>query len=124
MDDSTSIPADSALEADLRRARVLATLLDAQFQVLGFKFGMDALIGLIPVAGDTIGLIAGVYPILLVRKHGLGGHVAVRMGANLLIDYFGGLIPVVGDLFDATYRANLKNFALLEKAIQIARTSG
>lgn len=108
----------SSLHFDLRRARLLANLLDAQFQILGFRFGLDALIGLIPIAGDTVTLLAGLYPILLVRKHGLGNSLAIRMGINLLIDYGGGLIPVLGDLFDATYRANLKNLALLEKAVQ------
>src|SRR5262245_17668016 len=102
-------PAESELQADLRRARVLANLMDAQFQVLGFRFGLDALVGLIPVVGDTLTLVAGAYPIVLVRKHGLGAHVAIRMGMNLFIDYAGGLIPLLGDLFDATYKANLKN---------------
>lgn len=116
----SSIPAGASLESDLRRARILATLLDAQFQVLGFKFGLDPLIGLVPIIGDTLTLVAGLYPLLLVRKHGLGRSVAIRMGINLLLDYAGGLIPVAGDVFDAAYRANLKNLALLEAAARRA----
>src|SRR5262245_4371166 len=106
----------SNIHEDLDRARRLATLLDAQFELAGIKFGFDAIVGLIPVIGDTIALLAGLYPIYVARKHGLGRVVEMRMWANLAIDYFGGLIPVVGDLFDVSYKANLKNVSLLELA--------
>jgi hypothetical protein len=104
------------LEADLAKARLLATLLDSQFNFLGIKFGLDALVGLIPLLGDTITTLAGVYPIHLARKHGLGKWVERKMMLNLAIDYFGGIVPVVGDFFDVAYKANLKNLALLEQA--------
>jgi len=106
----------SSFEQDLQRARVLANLLDAQFSILGFKFGLDAIIGVIPGIGDTVALLAGLYPIYLARKHGLGKKVERRMKWNLAIDYFIGLVPVIGDFFDAAYKANLKNVALLEQA--------
>ena len=109
------------LEADLQRARVLANLLDAEFSVAGIKFGLDPIIGLVPVVGDTIGLLAGLYPLYIARKHKLGKTVQTRMLANLAIDYFGGLIPLIGDAFDVVYKSNLMNVALLEKA---AKRSG
>jgi hypothetical protein len=105
------------LEADLARARRLAKLLDAQFSIAGFKFGFDAIVGLVPAVGDTIGLLAGLYPLHVARKHGLGSDVERRMLINLAIDYAGGVIPLIGDLFDASFKANLKNVALLEKAV-------
>jgi hypothetical protein len=104
------------LEADLQKARILATLLDAQFSIAGFKFGLDPLIDLIPVAGDIIGTLAGLYPIYVARKHNLGKAVELRMGMNLGIDFLVGALPLLGSIFDAAYRANLKNVALLEKA--------
>ena len=104
------------LEADLKTARFVATLLDAQFSVFGFKFGLDPLVGLIPVVGDTIMLIASLYPIHVAQKHGLGKKVIRRMKLNIALDYLIGLMPIVGDFFDATFKANLKNVALLEKA--------
>src|SRR5215471_16587587 len=91
------------LQADLDRARRLACLLDSEFSIGGFRFGLDAVAGLIPVVGDTIGLLAGLYPIHVVRKHNLGKRVEHRMVANLLLDYVGGLLPFVGDLFDAWF---------------------
>src|SRR5690348_18363190 len=81
------------LEADLAKARLLARLLDSQFSVAGVKFGLDAIVGLVPVVGDTITMLAGIYPIHLARKHGLGKRVEYRMLLNLAIDYFGGIIP-------------------------------
>ena len=81
----TAQPLD--LEADLAKARLLATLLDSQFSLLGIKFGLDALVGLIPVLGDTITTLAGIYPIHLARKHGLGKWVERKMMLNLAIDY-------------------------------------
>jgi hypothetical protein len=107
--------------SDLQRARLLANLLDAQFSIVGFKFGFDAIIGLIPGIGDTVALLAGIYPIYLARKWGLGKKVERRMKWNLAIDYFIGLVPVIGDFFDATYKANLKNVALLEQAAAARR---
>jgi hypothetical protein len=103
------------LDADLHRARWLATLLDAEFSFAGMKFGLDPIIGLLPVVGDTICFAAGLYPLYLARKYKLGKAVEFRMAANLLIDYFGGLIPVVGDAFDVAFKANLMNVDLLEK---------
>lgn len=104
------------LRADIERARMLANLLDSEFEIAGIKFGLDALIGLIPGVGDAITTLAGTYPIYIARKHKLGKTVEWRMMANLAVDFFGGIIPVVGDVFDVAFKANLKNVALLEKA--------
>jgi hypothetical protein len=108
---------EAEMVADLNRARRLADLLDAEFQIAGIRFGFDALVGLIPGIGDALGFFAGLYPVHLVRKHGLGRRVEQRMIANLIIDAVGGMIPIVGDLFDVSFKANLKNLALLERAI-------
>src|SRR3954470_17296107 len=51
------------LEGDLQRARWLANLLDAEFSLGGIKFGLDAIVGLVPVVGDTVSFVAGMYPI-------------------------------------------------------------
>jgi len=113
---------ESELDADLRRARAFATLLDAQFSVMGFKFGLDPIVDLIPVVGDAVMFAAGLYPVYIARKHGLGRLVRARMVMNLGIDFLIGLVPVAGAVFDAAYRANLKNVALLEKAVQRTRS--
>ena len=104
------------LAADLRRARALAAWLDTKFSVAGIRFGLEGVVGLIPVIGDLLGALAGLYPIWIVRRHRLGGWLAARMGMNLFIEWVGGLIPLVGDLFDVYYKANIRNVRLLEKA--------
>lgn len=104
------------LEADLQTARFFAHLMDAQFEVGRLKFGLDAILGLVPVVGDLASMGVGMYPIYLARKHGLPRRVILRMWANLAVDFAGGLVPVVGDVADVFIRANLKNVALLEKA--------
>jgi uncharacterized protein DUF4112 len=113
----------NALEADLHRARVLAKLLDSQFKVAGVRFGLEGLLGVIPVAGDAIGAALGLYPVWLARKHRLGKGVTAKMAANLAVELAGGAIPWVGDLFDVAFKANLRNLKLLEKAIE-ERESG
>jgi hypothetical protein len=110
-------PAGS-LETDLERARKLARALDSQFEIGGFRFGWDAIIGLVPVAGDIAMTLVGLYPLLIARKHGLGKFVQTRMATNLLIDWAVGSIPIAGDVFDATYKAHLKNLDLLERAVE------
>jgi hypothetical protein len=103
-------------------ARRLARLLDAEFSIAGFRFGLDAIVGLVPVIGDAVSLAAGLYPLHVAHKHGLGKWVEKRMIANLLLDYAIGLVPVIGDVFDATFKANLRNVRLLERAVLRART--
>src|SRR6202000_834185 len=100
---------------DLKRARVLANWLDAKFEVAGIRFGLEGIVGLIPVVGDTLGLLAGLYPVYIARRHHLGKKVQVQMAANLAIEWAIGLTPVVGDVADVWYKANLKNLKLLEK---------
>ncbi len=104
------------LEADLRRARALAKLLDSQFSIAGFRFGLDAIVGLVPGIGDAAALAVATYPIYLVNKHKLPRRYARRMVFNVAIDFVGGSVPLLGDVFDAYYKANLKNLKLLEKA--------
>ena len=115
------MPRPGDLEADLERVRMLARLLDAQFDIAGIKIGWDAIIGLVPVVGDTVTTIIGAYPIHVARKHKLGRWLQLRMAGNLAIDWAVGSIPLLGDVFDVAYKANLKNAALLERAVESKR---
>src|SRR5262245_37726493 len=71
------------LETDLARARWLANWLDAKFQIAGVRFGLEGIVGLIPVVGDTLGVVAGLYPIYVARRHHLGRRVRMQMALNL-----------------------------------------
>jgi hypothetical protein len=111
------------LDVDLARARFLAKLLDSQFEFLGVRFGLDAIVGLIPVVGDTLTTLAATYPIYVANRHGLGRVVQTRMAMNVLADWAVGLVPVVGDVADVAFKANLKNLELLEAAVEKKRQS-
>jgi hypothetical protein len=106
------------LQADLRRARWLANWLDAKFSFLGIRFGFEGIIGLVPFVGDTLGALAGIYPIYVAFRHRLGTLLMIRMALNLLIEWLIGLIPWIGDIADIWFKANLQNLKLLEKAAQ------
>jgi len=106
------------LRSDLARAHQLADLLDTKFSVGGYRFGVDALVGLIPGVGDLIGALAGLYPLVVAQRHGLGKVVQARMALNLLVEFAIGSIPVVGDLFDFAFKANIRNVRLLDRAVE------
>ena len=115
--------AEPNLEVDLERARALARLLDSQFSIAGVQFGLDAIAGLLPVVGDTITALAALYPIWVARRHNLGKTVQARMALNVVADWAVGSVPVVGDLIDVTYKSNLKNLKLLERAVERRRST-
>lgn len=95
----------------------LARVLDSAFAIPGtrFRFGLDALIGLIPGVGDLIG--AGLSAFILVQAARLGvpRSVMLRMGWNVAVETVLGAVPLAGDLFDAAYKANNRNIRLLDR---------
>ena len=78
-----------------------------------FRFGLSPLIGLIPGIGDFAGLILSLYVLYEARRIGAPGKIQRKMIQIMLIEFFGGLIPVFGDAFDAVYKANTRNTELL-----------
>ena len=101
--------------ADITDLQKLADWLDTRFVVPGtsFRFGFDALIGLLPGIGDLITTALGAY--ILVRAHELGAPklLLARMGLNLAIDSIVGAVPLFGDLFDIAFRSHHRNVCLL-----------
>lgn len=83
-----------------------------------FKIGMEAVIGLVPVVGDVVGLALSGYVLLEAQRAGASKDVKRRMLRNIGIDFLGGLIPVVGDAFDAVYKANTRNTRLLKNYLE------
>lgn len=101
----------------LARYTLLTNLFDQAFRVpgTGWRFGLDAIIGLVPGAGDLVGALVGAYGILVARQ--LGAPVAVqgRMLLNLAVDALVGAIPLLGDVFDFAFKAHVRNRVLLER---------
>ena len=97
--------------------RKMARLLDSAFYVPGLnvRFGLDPIIGLLPLVGDLISPLFTVGILLQARELGLPRVVQMRMVLNVAIDTFLGVVPIVGDLFDFAWKANDMNMALLER---------
>ena len=91
--------------------------LDSAFRIpgLGVRFGLDALVGLIPGVGDTLTSLASLYILNAGQRDGVPRVTLVRMALNIAIDYLLGAVPLVGDVFDVYWKANLRNVALLRK---------
>lgn len=102
-------------DRELRRLESLADLLDSRFRVPGtqVRFGLDALLGLVPGIGDTLALLPSIYLILRARRLGAPMSLVIRMMITVLVDYVVGLVPVLGDIFDIVFRANTANLDLL-----------
>jgi hypothetical protein len=97
------------------RLETLASLLDTAFVVPGTKirFGLDALIGLVPGIGDLVTTVTSLYIVHEAYQLGAPKHLLVRMLGNVALDGFVGTVPLVGDVFDTLWRANRRNVALL-----------
>ena len=103
------------VEEELKALRALARLLDSQFEVMGVKFGADALVGLIPVAGDAVTLMTGGAALVTSVRLRLPWHVHTRILVNLVTDAGLGAIPILGDAFDFFFRSHRRNFRLVEQ---------
>ena len=114
------------LPAELHPLLKLSRLLDSQFRIPGtqFRFGLDALIGLIPGAGDLTTFALSSYMIMVMARNGASGHVLARMVLNVLVDALVGAIPFVGDLFDFAFKANMRNMRLMQQYYTEGRHRG
>jgi hypothetical protein len=107
--------------AEVERLRAMARLLDSAFQIPGTRsrVGLDALIGLVPFAGDVTSAILSSFIVLRAARLGASRATVVRMMGNIAFDTIVGAIPLLGDLFDAGWKANTRNLALLEAHLQL-----
>ena len=101
----------------LEGARSLARLLDGRFRIPGttLRFGLDPVLGLFPIGGDVLAALASGWILYVAWLNGAPGSMIGRMLTNVLVDTLVGSVPVLGDLFDAGWKANSRNVALLEE---------
>ena len=105
-----------------KRLERLSWLMDDLFRVpvLGWRFGLDAIIGLIPAFGDTSTSLVSLYLLASAVRYRVPKITLLRMGLNIAIDYVVGSVPVVGDLFDAWWKSNRMNLELLKRRAQVS----
>lgn len=106
--------------ARLARLRRVARLMDSSLGLPGtrFRLGLDSLFGLAPVAGDAASALVSLYIVWEARRLGAPTTLIARMLGNVAADTLGGSVPLLGDLFDAAFKSNLRNLALLEDWLQ------
>lgn len=104
-------------EQRIARIEALAQLLDVAFVIPGTKvrYGVDGLIGLIPVVGDILTTAISLWIVREARALGAPRHLVARMLGNVAVDGVVGLVPFVGDAFDVMWRANVRNVRMLRK---------
>jgi len=105
------IPDDKRLIAVKR----ISKLMDEQFSIGGFKFGLDPILNLVPVAGDLGGYLVSIALIFTMMQHGASGKLLLKMLGNATLDALLGAIPVLGWIFDFVFKANTYNVKLLSE---------
>jgi hypothetical protein len=104
----------------------MAKLMDSQFRIPGtqVRFGLDAIIGLIPGGGDFVTFLFSAYLLNMMAKNGASGFVMARMLLNIVIDAVVGSIPILGDIFDVAFKANQRNMQLMREHYVEGRHQG
>jgi hypothetical protein len=102
---------------------LLSRVLDTWFRVPGtqIRFGLDGIVGFIPAVGDLLGGLASCIIVLAAYFRGVPLITIARMVANLAIEVVVGLVPVLGNLFDIGWRANRRNYHLLEASLAVGQ---
>ena len=107
----TSTPVDPRLKSIAK----ISKLMDSQFEIGGFKFGLDPILNLIPFAGDAATGVVSFALVYSMHKHGASGKIVVKMLWNVLVDLVVGAIPLLGWVFDFYFKANDRNIKLLNE---------
>ncbi|UWR18001.1 MULTISPECIES: DUF4112 domain-containing protein [Sulfitobacter] len=114
------MPHTPDVQHDLDRLRGLARTMDSALRVpvLGIRLGWDSILGLIPGVGDVLALAPAGYILKEAHRMGASRSVLARMGANVGIDLAIGAIPLIGDIFDVGWKANIRNVDLLHRHLE------
>ncbi len=100
----------------LEQLRTITLLFDQAFQLPGtrWRFGLDALIGLVPGLGDIAGALIAMFAMRVARKLNAPSVVQMHMLSNIALDALIGIVPILGDIFDFAFKAQTRNLALLD----------
>lgn len=109
---ATTLPQPPALE----RARLVGNLLDESIRIpgIGYRVGLDPIVGILPVAGDSVATVASLYIVFVGFRLGLPSRTLAKMLGYVAVDFFVGSIPIVGSIIDAVLKVNKRNVATIE----------
>jgi hypothetical protein len=107
----------------LRRLSSIAALMDTAVGIplTRFRVGADSVLGLVPGIGDAAGTLVSLYLVNEARRLGLPKDKLARMLTNVGIDFVGGAVPLLGDLFDAYFKSNKRNVDLVLDHFGVSR---
>lgn len=111
------LPLGSDPQSVRRRVEALEKLLESSIAipVLNRRVGLDAVLGLVPVAGDVIAAVMGLYMVWEARNLGMSRWQMARMLGNVGFDAALGAVPLAGDLMDFLYRSNSRNLKIIKR---------
>lgn len=106
-------------EKTIAELESIVTLMDSDFSIAGFRFGLDGIIGLVPGLGDSAGGFISLYIVLKAYRAGVSSETVSKMLLYILIDVLLGSIPLLGDIFDFFFKVNEKNLELVKRELLI-----
>ena len=114
-------PVRDVRNRDLEEVERLARLMDTAFRVpvIGYRVGLDGLLGLIPGIGDAATLVPAGYILYKAKQMGVPNAVFLQMLVNTGADALLGSVPLIGDLFDIAFKSNRRNVALLRRHLEL-----
>ena len=114
---AAALPTGTDPSSVRRRIEAVEKWLEHGFRVpgVGYEFGLDAIVGLIPVLGDVVGAAFGAYLVWEAKNLGMPKWKLWRMAGNVAFDTAVGAIPVAGDLFDFMFRSNTRNLKIIKR---------
>lgn len=124
--ETTAIVLTARQERNLLWLDRTADWLDNRFRIPGTKvrFGLDAVVGVVPYAGDVAGFVVSGFLVVVMARSGASGMVGLKMAGNILLDAAVGIFPILGDWFDLRYKANTRNVRLLQQHYRERRHRG
>jgi hypothetical protein len=111
--------------SSLQRLRQLSHVLDNAIPIpgTGYRIGIDPILGLLPGAGDTVAGALSAYIVVEAARMGVPRETLLRMASNIILEVVLGSVPMLGDFFDATWKANARNIALLENHVDTPQSN-
>lgn len=104
----------------------MVKIMDNQFRFPGtnFRFGLDPILGFVPVVGDLASFAISASIVMTMARHGASGKMVVLMLLNIVLDTIIGSIPILGNIFDFAFKANERNVRMLRAHYEEGKYQG